>query len=134
MVIITIRPINNWAPITTDKNWAAYQHIRMISEDRVTLKTAVMMLNIQLWSQNKSHFKSIQNTSHLNKYFLFIIHFTIGKMYFATLQTIIFAIPFSVNSENMIYESPLSVLLWRLGSPTSSQSGAVFGKSLFDPC
>ncbi len=27
------------------------QHIRMISEDHVTLKTGVMMLKIQLWSQ-----------------------------------------------------------------------------------
>ncbi len=32
-------------------SWAANQHIRMISEDHVTLKTGVMMLNIQLWSQ-----------------------------------------------------------------------------------
>ncbi len=28
--------------------WAANQHISMISEDHVTLKTAVMMLKIQL--------------------------------------------------------------------------------------
>ncbi len=32
-------------------SWAANQHIRMISEDHVTLKTGVMMLKIQLWSQ-----------------------------------------------------------------------------------
>ncbi len=29
----------------------ANQHIRMISEDHVTLKTGVMMMKIQLWSQ-----------------------------------------------------------------------------------
>ncbi len=32
-------------------SWAANQHIRMISEDHVTLKTGVMLLKIQLWSQ-----------------------------------------------------------------------------------
>ncbi len=32
-------------------NLAANQQIRMISEDHVTLKTGVMMLQIQLWSQ-----------------------------------------------------------------------------------
>ncbi len=32
-------------------SWAANQHIIMISEDHVTLKTGVMMLKIQLWSQ-----------------------------------------------------------------------------------
>ncbi len=31
--------------------WAANQHIILISEDHVTLKTGVMMLKIQLWSQ-----------------------------------------------------------------------------------
>ncbi len=31
--------------------WAANQHMIMISEDHVTLKTGVMMLKIQLWSQ-----------------------------------------------------------------------------------
>ncbi len=31
-------------------SWAANQYIRMISEDHVTLKTALMMLKIQLWS------------------------------------------------------------------------------------
>jgi len=30
--------------------WAVNQHIIMISEDHVTLKTGVMMLEIQLWS------------------------------------------------------------------------------------
>ncbi len=35
----------------TGLSWAADQHIRMISEDHVTLKTGVMMLKIQLWSQ-----------------------------------------------------------------------------------
>ncbi len=30
-------------------SWAANHHIRMISEDHVTLKTGVLMLNIQLW-------------------------------------------------------------------------------------
>ncbi len=36
--------------LVTDNNlfWAANQHIRMISEDHVTLKTEVMMLKIQL--------------------------------------------------------------------------------------
>ncbi len=29
------------------------QHIKMISEDHVTLKTGVMMLKIQIWSQKK---------------------------------------------------------------------------------
>ncbi len=33
------------------QHWAANQHIIMISEDHVTLKTGVMMLKIQLWSQ-----------------------------------------------------------------------------------
>ncbi len=33
----------------------------MISEDHVTLKTGVMMLKIQLWSQNKLYFKVYEN-------------------------------------------------------------------------
>ncbi len=37
--------------IIRNVSWAANQHIRMISEDHVTLKTGVMMLKIQLWSQ-----------------------------------------------------------------------------------
>ncbi len=37
--------------IIINVSWAANQHIRMISEDHVTLKTGVMMLKIQLWSQ-----------------------------------------------------------------------------------
>ncbi len=42
-----------WKDIKIIRNvsWAANQHIIMISEDHVTLKTAVMMLKIQLWSQ-----------------------------------------------------------------------------------
>ncbi len=35
-----------WVPITDD-NWAANQHIIMISEDHVILKTALMMLKNQ---------------------------------------------------------------------------------------
>ncbi len=34
--------------IIRNVSWAANQHIRMISEDHVTLKTGVMMLKIQL--------------------------------------------------------------------------------------
>ncbi len=34
--------------IIRNVSWAANQHIRLISEDHVTLKTAVMMLKIQL--------------------------------------------------------------------------------------
>ncbi len=34
--------------IIRNVSWAANQHISMISEDHVTLKTAVMMLKIQL--------------------------------------------------------------------------------------
>ncbi len=37
--------------IIRNVSWAVNQHIRMISEDHVTLKTGVMMLKIQLWSQ-----------------------------------------------------------------------------------
>ncbi len=37
--------------IIRNVSWAANQHIIMISEDHVTLKTGVMMLKIQLWSQ-----------------------------------------------------------------------------------
>ncbi len=37
-------------------SWAANQHIRMISEDHVTLKTGVMMLKIQLWSQEINYY------------------------------------------------------------------------------
>ncbi len=40
-------------------SWAADHHIRMISEDHVTLKTAVMMLKIQLWSQKYFTFYNI---------------------------------------------------------------------------
>ncbi len=36
--------------IIRNVSWAANQHIIMISEDHVTLKTGVMMLKIQLWS------------------------------------------------------------------------------------
>ncbi len=39
---------------------AANQHIRMISEDHVTLKTAVMMLD-----RNKVHFKIYLNSKQL---------------------------------------------------------------------
>ncbi len=35
--------------IIRNVSWASIQHIRMISEDHVTLKTGVMMLNIQQW-------------------------------------------------------------------------------------
>ncbi len=34
--------------IIRNVSWAVNQHIRMISEDHVTLKTGVMMLKIQL--------------------------------------------------------------------------------------
>ncbi len=37
--------------IIRNVSWAANQYIIMISEDHVTLKTGVMMLKIQLWSQ-----------------------------------------------------------------------------------
>ncbi len=37
--------------IIRNVSWAVNQHIRMISEDHVTLKTGVMMLKIQLLSQ-----------------------------------------------------------------------------------
>ncbi len=37
--------------ITLNVSWAANHHIRVISEDHVTLKTGGMMLKIQLWSQ-----------------------------------------------------------------------------------
>ncbi len=37
--------------IIRNVSWAANQHIIMISEDHVTLKTGVMMLKIQIWSQ-----------------------------------------------------------------------------------
>ncbi len=37
--------------IIRNVSWAVNQHIIMISEDHVTLKTGVMMLKIQLWSQ-----------------------------------------------------------------------------------
>ncbi len=39
---------NNCASVIFDNNGAENQHIRMISEDHVTLKTGVMMLKIQL--------------------------------------------------------------------------------------
>ncbi len=50
----------SWKIITGHKQYEAAklfptliinQHIRMISEDHVTLKTEVMMLKIQLWPQ-----------------------------------------------------------------------------------
>ncbi len=37
--------------IIRNVSWAANQHIIMISEDHVTLKTGEMMLKILLWSQ-----------------------------------------------------------------------------------
>ncbi len=37
--------------IIRNVSWAVNQYIIMISEDHVTLKTGVMMLKIQLWSQ-----------------------------------------------------------------------------------
>ncbi len=43
-----ILTINNGAPILTDNNCAVNQNMIMISEDHVTLKTAVMMLEIQI--------------------------------------------------------------------------------------
>ncbi len=42
--------------IIRNVSWAANQHIRIISEDHVTLKTGVMMLKIQLWSQKSITF------------------------------------------------------------------------------
>ncbi len=52
---ITIFTKKYWAAqlFSTSRNvsWAANQHIRMISEDHVTLKTGVIILKIQLWSQ-----------------------------------------------------------------------------------
>ncbi len=35
------------------------QQMRMTSEDQVTLKTAILMLKIQLWSQKESTFENI---------------------------------------------------------------------------
>ncbi len=35
--------------IIRNASWAVNQHIRMISEDHVTMKTGVMMLKIQIW-------------------------------------------------------------------------------------
>lgn len=48
---------------------------------------------------------------------------------------IIFAIPLDVNAENthFTYVNLLSVSVTE-DSPKPSQSGALFGKSLFDPC
>ncbi len=46
---------NNCLIIIRNVSWAANHHIRMISEDHVTLKTGVMIQKIQLWSQ-KLHF------------------------------------------------------------------------------
>ncbi len=40
--------------IIRNVSWAANQHIIMISEDHVTLKIGVMMLKIQIWSQESS--------------------------------------------------------------------------------
>jgi len=37
--------------IVRNVSWAANQHIRLISEDHLTLKTGVMLMKIQLWSQ-----------------------------------------------------------------------------------
>ncbi len=52
--------------IIINASWAVNQHIRMISEDHVTLKTGVMMLKIQLWSEIKYIWKYI----HIeNRYF-----------------------------------------------------------------
>ncbi len=48
--------------IIRNVSWAANQHIRMISEDHVTLKTGVMMLKIQLFECSsilKVNFKAI---------------------------------------------------------------------------
>ncbi len=42
--------------IIRNASWAVNQHIIMISEDHVTLKTGVMMLKIQLHHRNKLHF------------------------------------------------------------------------------
>ncbi len=41
-----IKQQNNQSSIITYNNWAANQHIRMISEDHVTLKTEVMITEI----------------------------------------------------------------------------------------
>ncbi len=55
---VSMFPQKIWSSTTVfdiDNNnnvsWASNQHIRMISEDHVTLKTGVMMLKIQIWSQ-----------------------------------------------------------------------------------
>ncbi len=53
--LITVSTTKYWAAptliIIINVSWAANQHIIMISEDHVTLKTGVMMLKIQLLSQ-----------------------------------------------------------------------------------
>ncbi len=50
---------NSLIIIIRNVSWAANQHIIMISEDHVTLKTGVMMLKIQLWSQKYITFKNV---------------------------------------------------------------------------
>ncbi len=60
-------------------SWASNQHIIMISEDHVTLKTGGMMLKIMLWSQEKNVFKSMIIKGRLLyglQYFSFYCMFT----------------------------------------------------------
>ncbi len=57
--------------IIRNDSCAVNQHIIMISEDHVTLKTGVMMLKIQLYHhRNKFHFKIY---SHINVFTVLLI-------------------------------------------------------------
>ncbi len=75
--------------IIINVSWAVNQHIRMISEDHVTLNTGVMMLKIQLWSQKSitvEHMKSLwswscQKSCFLTCYHVFIV--LVGCIFFS---------------------------------------------------
>ncbi len=57
--------------IIINVSWAANQHIRMISDDHVTLKTGVMMLKIQLFNIYSHRKKVILNYNNISQYCCF---------------------------------------------------------------
>ncbi len=71
--------------IIRNVSWAANQHIRMISEDHVTLKTGVMMLKIQIYITGINYIlKYIQievilNCNNITQYYCFYCIFWSNK-------------------------------------------------------
>ncbi len=80
--------------IIRNVSWAANQHIRMISEDHVTLKTGVMMLKTQLCIIGKNYILQyskitfILNSNNIPQYHCFNINISFTFKHIQTYKTV----------------------------------------------